>query len=130
MTVALYQRALGHLPEEVLFSAVAALLKQCKFFPSIAEFLEVANPILQDYNLRKLRQLREDRLNECRKFVWYDFPTNRVYCRAKPEDQCPVAKSGKPADCRMWELLAELRRKDWVENRRGDVPADGINAKA
>lgn len=121
--VALYQRVLSHYPEEVLIAATDELIKTCKYFPTPSEILVVANPLLQEYNLRKLKQIAEDRLNECRKFVWYDFTTNRVYCRAQPEDECECARTGDGSKCRMWELLDELRRKDWVENNRGTAPA-------
>ncbi|OPY04831.1 MAG: hypothetical protein A4E67_02202 [Syntrophaceae bacterium PtaB.Bin038] len=125
LTLALYQKALLHFPEEVLARAVAELIKTCRYFPTIAEILAVADPILQDYNLKRLRQIEEDRLNECRKFVYYDFATNRVYCRAQPEDSCECARTGDRSKCRMWELLDELRRKDWIENNRaaGQAPA-------
>ncbi|WP_162232653.1 hypothetical protein [Sphingomonas sanxanigenens] len=63
--LALYREALADLPADILAEAVAACIRRCRFFPTVAEIREGARgPLaLREWQLGRLRMLawRHDR---------------------------------------------------------------------
>ncbi|MGF7146473.1 hypothetical protein FHS96_000082 [Sphingomonas zeicaulis] len=63
--LALYREALADLPADILAEAVAACIRRCRFFPTVAEIRESArSPLaLREWQLGRLRMLawRHDR---------------------------------------------------------------------
>jgi hypothetical protein len=109
---------LNDLPDEVLFEACKVCIKTRRFFPTIAELRESAEPILQAYNLERMNLLENDIKAKCRENVRYienQNGTDDVYCLLDKEGGCEYA-GGK---CKRWDFLSELRGKAMWEKIRG-----------
>lgn len=106
--VTIYQEMLNDLPDAVLFEACKVCIKTRRFFPTIAELRESAEPILQAYNLENLRLLENDIQAKCRENVRYIENTNGtdgVECLIDKDGGCEYA-GGK---CKRWDFLSDLR---------------------
>jgi hypothetical protein len=116
--VTIYQEMLNDLPDEVLFEACKVCIKTRRFFPTIAELRESAEPSLQAYNLEKLNLLENDIRGKCRENVRYiENPngTDGVECLLDKEGGCEYA-GGK---CKRWDFLSDLRAEAAEGKTRG-----------
>ena len=96
--VAIYQELLEDLPDEVLIKAVRECLLRCRFYPTIAEIRERAEPILQEWNLEHQRLIEENAFALCPENIWWDRARNMPHCRIEESDnqhQCQLAGTGR-----------------------------------
>ena len=96
--VAIYQELLEDLPDEVLIKAVRECLLRCRFYPTIAEIMERAEPILQEWNLEHQRLIEENAFALCPDNVWWDTAKNMPHCKIEEGDhpeQCQLCGKGR-----------------------------------
>jgi hypothetical protein len=96
--VAIYQELLEDLPDEVLIKAVRECLLRCRFYPTIAEIRERAEPILQEWNLEHQRLIEANAYALCPESVWWDREKNTPHCRIEESDnpgRCQLAGTGR-----------------------------------
>jgi len=119
--VKIYQEITADIPDEVFFKASRECLRRLRFFPTPAEFLEVAQPILQEYNLARLKLLEADILGKCRdnvKYMAHENGQDSVECplnRPVEEGGCEY-NGGK---CKRWEFLNDLRAEAAAKKKGG-----------
>lgn len=98
--VDIYQELLEDIPDEVLVKAVRECLLKCRFFPTIAEIREQAEPILQEWNLEHQRLIEANAYALCPENIWWDKEKNMPHCRIEEGDhpeQCQLVGSGRCA---------------------------------
>lgn len=86
-------------------------MRTSKFFPTIAEIREKAEPFLQEFNLKNRLQLADNALGKCKGNVWWDERQN-PHCRIEEDtpEQCKLAGDGM---CGKWDPKhRDTTRKD------------------
>ena len=92
--IAIYQEMLADIPDDILVLSMKSCLLTCRFFPSIAEIREKAEPFLEKLRISKIENPDEQ---TCYQNVERDA-TNTPIC--KLESTCEFATTGK---CKKWE---------------------------
>lgn len=98
--IKIYQDMLGDLPDEVLLMATRECLLRCRFFPTIAELRERADPILQMHNLSQRKLIEADQFAKCRELVTHDRK-NYPHCKIEFTGECDHARTGA---CKKWDV--------------------------
>ena len=96
----IYHEDLEDIPDHILVDAVMLCRKTCKFFPTIAEIRERAEPLLQQWSLENRKMLESNMLSKCHENVYKD-EQNNPRCRIEDEDPtgCELAGTGT---CGKW----------------------------
>jgi hypothetical protein len=86
--IAIYQEMLADIPDDILVQAMKGCLLTCRFFPSIAEIREKAQPFLEKL---RIEQIKEPDADWCKKQAYRK--ELEIFCHA--EADCLFANSGK-----------------------------------
>lgn len=89
-----YGELLQDIPDEVLLKSMRACLLTCRFFPTIAEIREKAEPFLEKF---RIEQIKVPDINYCRENV-YRVELNPA---CKKIESCEFANTGL---CKIWEV--------------------------
>ena len=96
--VMIYLELLEDITNEVLIKAVRECLLTCRFYPTIAEIREKAEPILKKWNLDHQRLIEENAFALCPENIWWDRARNIPHCRIEEgehPEQCHLAGTGR-----------------------------------
>jgi hypothetical protein len=97
-----YSELLEDIPDEALIKAMRACLLTCRFFPTIAELREKAEPIMLELHEKNNTLLIENAHALCPGNVWIDEKRN-PHCKIeeKEPEQCKLAGT---TQCGKWNL--------------------------
>lgn len=96
----IYHEDLKDFPDHILAETIIQCRRTCRFFPTISEIRDKAEPILQKWTLENRRLLVENEYHKCHEFVYVDERRN-PHCKLEEQDPSPCKLVGSGM-CGKW----------------------------
>jgi hypothetical protein len=97
----IYHEDLKEYPDHVLAEAIIQCRRTCRFFPTISEIRDKADPILQKWTLENRRLLAENEYHKCHEHVYIDDRRNpHCILEDNEPEKCKLAGTGH---CGKWK---------------------------
>lgn len=120
----IYYEDLADYPDQILAMAIIECRRTCRFFPTISEIREKADPILQKWTLENRSLLVENEYHKCHEHVYIDERRN-PHCKIEENEpeKCKLARTGM---CGKWQeevyRQAESKWRNSGGSEQGGLP--------